>query len=702
MTSFSNVHSNDRNLGLERLARTLVVIPALNEENHIENCVRSLLTEDMAHQGTQVIVADGGSTDATREIVRHLQTEFENLCLLDNPDKLQSAGVNRAADSASLSDIDYLVRCDAHSIYPPDFVLRVVTSLSETDAASVVVPMDAVGEGCFGKANAWIVDTPFGNGGSAHRAGKQSRYVDHGHHAGFKIDIFRKLGGYDASFSHNEDAEYDLRLAQSGEKIFLDANTRIAYVPRASARGLAKQYFNYGKGRARTTLKHHAKLKPRQMIPVVAMLACMISIAAAYWYPLALLVPASYIAVLISASAYISFTHKSVCGVYAGLASGIMHMSWALGFLKQYIVPGNKTPSEALNLPPTPLPSTVVVDQASASAKAGPKSRANSASAWRGLNRLLLMINYDLRRFAKLFATSTGPRNQAGAEEPRQHERSGSGLVALLNLFQSEQEHTNSATLAPHVSMDGQVLTNSRGVSTPLGEAIYAVGDVHGQLPLLEKLLAKIEEDRNRLPSDIKPVIVFLGDYIDRGLQSKQVIDLLLSDRLKTFETVFIAGNHEDALLTFTSDPDFGARWAEFGGGETLFSYGVNPPRQSFSDPDAWTNTWRAFRSALPSQHLEFFSSLQPYHIRGDYIFVHAGLRPGVPVANQDPQDMMWIRDRFLKDKSTFSKLVVHGHTPTAQPELDHRRLGLDTGAYSTGVLTAARLLGSEIKIIST
>lgn len=680
------------------LSKTLVVIPALNEERHIETCIRSLMTDELARADTQFLVADGGSTDATRSIVEELGGEFPNVQLIENPERLQSAGINRAVQLAKQPDNLFLVRCDAHSIYPENFVERIVTSLNEVDAASLVVPMDAIGQGCFGKANAWIVDTPLGSGGSAHRAGTTSGYIDHGHHAGFKLDTFLALGGYDPTFSHNEDAEYDHRVVSRGERIFLNADIRIQYVPRSTPLSLAKQYFNYGKGRARNALKHGKSLRPRQAIPILALLGLVASGVLAYWNPLTLVIPVLYLSVLVGASIYICAKHRSACGLFAGLASGIMHMAWAAGFLKQSVFGGPGIDRGSIDLSSEDSTSMSVDNLSSIGTNVKQKSGSVFLLPWRSLNRVVFMVHRDLSRFSQSLNTKAGGQPREMLVTPKIANRGAQGLQKLL----SPSARTPSRQEPDTQSFDGALLENVRGVSAPPGEAIYAIGDVHGQLSLLEKLLDKIDSDVQTLPQGTKPVIVFLGDYIDRGLQSKQVIDLLIGERLESYETIFIAGNHEEALLNFTSEPSFGARWASFGGAETLFSYGVTPPLRTNDNESDWVEAWKEFKTQIPDDHMRFFASLQHYHIRGDFIFVHAGLRPGVAFSDQKPQDMMWIRDRFLKDKAEFSKLVVHGHTPSRYPELDHRRMGLDTGAYSTGILTAARMMGLEIKIIST
>lgn len=311
----------------------LAVIPTLNEEDHIETCIRSLMDGPDGTHEIPLIVADGGSEDRTIEIVKRLMGEFPNLDILDNPDRLQAAAINRAAKQSAKPETSHLVRCDAHSIYPPGFILQVAGTLARTGAASVVIPMDAIGNTCFEKANAWIVDTPLGSGGAAHRGGRKSGYVDHGHHAGFKLKKYVELGGYDESFSHNEDAEYDQRVAKSGGAIYLDANIRIKYIPRASVRRLWSQYYGYGKGRARNIRKHGQALKVRQLVPILALVASLFGIACAPVFWPSLILPFGYAGVLTVASITVAIRKKSLCGLYAGLASGTMHMAWATGFL---------------------------------------------------------------------------------------------------------------------------------------------------------------------------------------------------------------------------------------------------------------------------------------------------------------------------------------------------------------------------------
>ncbi|MEM9571084.1 MAG: glycosyltransferase family 2 protein [Pseudomonadota bacterium] len=316
-------------------AAVVAVIPTYNEADHIETCVRSLVTDST--KSIPILIVDGMSTDGTQAIVEGMKAEFPNLTLVDNPKRLQSAALNLAAEHPVAADKKFMVRCDAHSIYPADFIASVTESLIATKAASVVTVMDAVGSSCFERANAWIVDTPLGSGGSAHRGGTKSGYVDHGHHAGFELNWFNQVGGYDETFSHNEDAEYDRRLSDAGGKIYLDADIRIEYVPRGSLSSLARQYFNYGKGRARTVFKHKSPPKLRQLIPVAAFLGCLFGLLIAPLVPLSITVPGTYIMLIVLVSAYFVVVKKSMCGIWAGLAMAAMHLSWGAGFLAQLL-----------------------------------------------------------------------------------------------------------------------------------------------------------------------------------------------------------------------------------------------------------------------------------------------------------------------------------------------------------------------------
>ncbi len=189
------------------------------------------------------------------------------------------------------------------------------------------------------------------------------------------------------------------------------------------------------------------------------------------------------------------------------------------------------------------------------------------------------------------------------------------------------------------------------------GSRIYAVGDIHGRLDLLREIDARIQDDAARAPAS-RNIVVYLGDYIDRGEHSREVIDWLIDSPLPAFERVLLLGNHEDSLLQFLGDVQIGPAWLAYGGVATLLSYGVDPPATNRE----LVRAQEELRSRLPAGHLAFMRRLQLCHVEGDYYFVHAGIRPGVALAAQVPQDMLWIREEFLASRQDFGKIVVPGH----------------------------------------
>ncbi|MGD1935556.1 MAG: metallophosphoesterase family protein [Candidatus Phaeomarinobacter sp.] len=234
--------------------------------------------------------------------------------------------------------------------------------------------------------------------------------------------------------------------------------------------------------------------------------------------------------------------------------------------------------------------------------------------------------------------------------------------------------------------------------AVPDGTRVYAIGDIHGRADLLDQLHAKILEDAQTSNAS-RRVIVYLGDYVDRGLDSKGVIDRLLADPLPGFERVFLKGNHEDAFLKFFAEPEFGRDWKYYGGLETLMSYGVKAlPLKD--EPEAFVAARDELASNFPVAHLDFLGNLRLWLEEGDFYFAHAGVRPGRPLEQQTGQDLMWIRDDFLSSDMDFGKVIVHGHTPEEQPVQRANRIGIDTGAYITGILTCAVLEESDCRFI--
>jgi serine/threonine protein phosphatase 1 len=236
------------------------------------------------------------------------------------------------------------------------------------------------------------------------------------------------------------------------------------------------------------------------------------------------------------------------------------------------------------------------------------------------------------------------------------------------------------------------------------GRLIYAIGDVHGRIDLLGPLLEDIAADARRSAKDRapRPVLIFLGDYVDRGPGSREVVETALAlKRASDFEVRTLIGNHEETLLAFLDDPMVGASWVEYGGAQTLASYGVHPP-SSRADVEAWEGARTAFATAFPADHLAFLRGLELHASYGDYVFVHAGVRPGVPFERQDPRDLLWIRQEFLDVDHGLGKVVVHGHTPEVEPYMGRHRIGIDTGAYATGVLTALKLQDEAVTVLQS
>jgi serine/threonine protein phosphatase 1 len=230
----------------------------------------------------------------------------------------------------------------------------------------------------------------------------------------------------------------------------------------------------------------------------------------------------------------------------------------------------------------------------------------------------------------------------------------------------------------------------------PEGIRIYAIADIHGRLDLLDEVLGRVDADIARHPTS-NATRVFLGDYIDRGPDSRRVLDRLI-DCCIAQPTVCLMGNHEAYLRDFLKNPGILSEWRRYGGLDTLLSYGLSPRIETNAQEQGELAS--DLDRVLPSSHRAFLSGLKPYFICGDFFFVHAGVRPGICLAEQSEDDLLRIRKEFLSSEDSFGKVVVHGHTPVLEPDVRPNRINIDTGAYATGRLTCLVLESDQIRFI--
>jgi len=230
----------------------------------------------------------------------------------------------------------------------------------------------------------------------------------------------------------------------------------------------------------------------------------------------------------------------------------------------------------------------------------------------------------------------------------------------------------------------------------PDGVRSYVVGDIHGRFDLLQKTFDKIDEHNDRAPI-AEPLEIYVGDYVDRGPNSREVVEAIMR-RASRKNVIALVGNHEEYLLQSLSDPNVFQDWLRHGGRETLISYcGTAPLHPNAREID---RAMRALNEAVPREQIEFLEQLPLNHRCGDYLFVHAGVRPNVSIAQQKASDMLWIRREFTSYTGLFPLMIVHGHTPVRQPEVRANRINIDTGAYATGRLTCMVLEGSRLSFL--
>ena len=244
----------------------------------------------------------------------------------------------------------------------------------------------------------------------------------------------------------------------------------------------------------------------------------------------------------------------------------------------------------------------------------------------------------------------------------------------------------------------------SSNAKVPRGTRVYVIGDIHGCLDLLDQLHKMVQADAAAHPAK-RNVLIHLGDYVDRGPDSFGVVERLITLSFGGFETINLKGNHEDFLLRFLSEESAESSvldvWYMNGCAETLLSYGIDIHGRTDWNIEADTIR-EQFRKAIPHSHIDFYKTLNLRHIIGDYLFVHAGIQPDMPLDQQKEGDLLWIRDTFIMHPGPFAKVVVHGHTIFPAPDVRHHRIGIDTGAYYSGKLTCLVLEGNDQWLLQT
>jgi serine/threonine protein phosphatase 1 len=233
----------------------------------------------------------------------------------------------------------------------------------------------------------------------------------------------------------------------------------------------------------------------------------------------------------------------------------------------------------------------------------------------------------------------------------------------------------------------------------PEGQRVYAIGDIHGRDDLLRKLLGIIESHRAGYSGKVS--YVFLGDYVDRGMQSKQVIDTLMGYDYAGAEAIFLRGNHEQVMLDILVEPMMAKGWLAFGGLETLLSYRI-PTKGIPTKEEDFIRLSQQMERQIPARHLEFMRDTRISWELGDCLFVHAGVHPDYPLDEQQERDLLWIKEEFIDSPRKYEKLIVHGHYIEDEPALLSHRVGLDTGAYVSECLSCGVFEGDQVTLLDT
>lgn len=316
-----------------------IAIPCFNEERYIEKCVEDVFAQDYPADSIEVLVGDGMSMDRTREILAELAAKHPGrLRVIDNPHRLQAAAMNAMIDEARG---EIIIRMDVHARYAPDYVRQCVDVLDETGADNVGGAQRAIPETWFQRALCAALDSPLAVGGARYRDADAEGFVDTVFLGAFRRKIFERVGGYDAKAITNEDAELNQRILAAGGKVYLSRKIVVQYFPRDSFRGLAAQYFKYGKGRARTLLKHRTFPTPRPAIPFAMMAGAATLLLTPPLHPAAPLAFGAYGAATLVESLRVSLRHGLALAPAVFAIFPVLHLSHGVGFgvgLVQYAI----------------------------------------------------------------------------------------------------------------------------------------------------------------------------------------------------------------------------------------------------------------------------------------------------------------------------------------------------------------------------
>lgn len=311
------------------MSETVVVIPTMNEERHIARVLADVMRDA---QNLQVWVIDGGSTDKTCDIVHDWALRWPQISLFANPNQTQAYAINLGAQQAQTIGARVLVRIDAHARYPKGFIDGVVRTLDAERADSVVTPLIARGHGHWRGATAILQRCWLGHGGATHRVMGARGWVDHGHHAAFRLTAFAALGGYDVRFRANEDAEYDARLIAAGGRIYFEPRWPVTYIPRSTPLALFKQMLRNGRWRIATARKHRQPLALRQLLPLATTICVPFSLVLALWSPVMVLPAFVYLATVGLLATYAA-RGSAMVTLRVGALAVVSHCGFGLGAL---------------------------------------------------------------------------------------------------------------------------------------------------------------------------------------------------------------------------------------------------------------------------------------------------------------------------------------------------------------------------------